>query len=111
MNDLEIPERVTFAAIVYEGFKEADVAKTLEDMGFKVRIFDRLGMVSGTGPVELVESAFKTKFTFAKKTLENLNTGPFEVMDWELSTNPSVPEALAKSVEAICVDKPMYLTD
>jgi subtilase family serine protease len=111
MSDLEIPERIAFAAIVYEGFSEADVAKTLEDMGFKVRIHDRLGMVSGTGPVALVESAFKTKFIFAKKTLENLNTGPFEIMDWDLETNPSVPESLVKSVEAVCIDKPMYLTD
>ncbi len=111
MSNLEIPERVAFTAIVYEGFKESDVAASLEGMGFKVRIHDRLGMVSGTGPVELVEGVFKTKFAFAKKTIENWNSGPQEIMDWELSCNPSVPESMVKSVEAVCIDKPMYLTD
>lgn len=92
-----IPKEVDFSVIVYEGFNSDDVAKKFEVLGLKVRSFKELGALFGTAPVALIEEVFKTKF-------EDLGS------DWTLSNNPITPDAVAKEVEAVCIERPIEVT-
>jgi hypothetical protein len=94
---MEQPETIDFSAVVYEGFDCNDVAEKFRALGFEVKVIESLGTVTGHGPVSLIEETFKTKVIFSDKAI------------WELSTNPTTPAGMEKSVEAVCIDRPYFL--
>ncbi len=76
-----------------------------------VNTLDSIGTLIVTTPKQEFEKLYQVSLYWNTKTVNNINTGPFQVSDWVMTGKPKVPKDLEDYVAGIQLDRKVYLTD
>ncbi len=94
-------------------FVKKELEKLSSNLEINVQRLRNLGMVmiNGSTDQETYEKVFNAKLDYQKRTIPNLNKGPYDVWEWVETKPAEVPERLKNHIASIKLSVSLYLTD